>query len=70
MLRGRARCTLAVLAAEAPVALADAIHALASPVAVLGARTDPTLLASPPLVALAPPKRLGPHAIGAALMLL
>ena len=35
------------------MALADALHALASPMAIIGARADRTMLASPALVAVA-----------------
>ena len=68
-LRCRACFALAVLTAEAPVALADAEHALASSVAILGARGDPTLLASPPLVAVALAELRHPHAVAALVLL-
>lgn len=51
------------------MALADAEHAFASSVAILGARGDSTMLASPPLVAVAMAERHGPHAVAALVLL-
>ncbi len=52
------------------MALADALHALASPMAIIGARADRTMLASPPLVAVAMAERHRPHAVAALVLLL
>ena len=51
------------------MALADAEHALASSVAILGARGDSTMLASPPLVAVALAELRHPHAVAALVLL-
>ena len=52
------------------MALADALHALASTMAIIGARADRTMLASPPLVAVTMAERHRPHAVAALVLLL